>query len=125
MPCRAKRRNDSPYGSSDRGFLMPSAYIAYDSLDALLRRNAPARRLPGIVIAAASLIAMPLLSRAKKDASVSDWVARRWLWTHGRPTSARIFQRSYLAACSSTRSIIAREGIAGWQGKACCDTCVD
>src|SRR6266481_1604517 len=47
-------------------FLMLSAYIAYDSLDALLRREAPARSLPGIVIAVASLIAMPLLSRAKR-----------------------------------------------------------
>jgi divalent metal cation (Fe/Co/Zn/Cd) transporter len=47
-------------------FLMLSAYIAYDSLDALLSREAPARSLPGIVIAVASLIAMPLLSRAKR-----------------------------------------------------------
>jgi divalent metal cation (Fe/Co/Zn/Cd) transporter len=65
------------------GFLMLSAYIAYDSLDALLRREAPARSLAGIVIAVASLIAMPLLSRAK-DASGSNWVALRWPRTHAR-----------------------------------------
>ncbi len=51
-------------------FLLLSVYIAYDSLDALLRRKAPARSLPGIVIAVASLIAMPLLSRAKRRVGV-------------------------------------------------------
>jgi hypothetical protein len=35
-------------------FMMLSAYIAYDSLAALLRREAPARSVPGIVIAVAS-----------------------------------------------------------------------
>jgi hypothetical protein len=52
-------------------FPMLSAYIAYDSLDALLSREAPARSLPGIVIALASLIAM---LPEPKDASGPDWV---------------------------------------------------
>src|SRR6202166_2743759 len=52
-------------------FPLLSVYIAYDSLDALLRREAPARSLPGIVIAVASLIAMPLLSRAKRRVGVA------------------------------------------------------
>jgi divalent metal cation (Fe/Co/Zn/Cd) transporter len=52
-------------------FLMLSAYIAYDSLDSLLRRKVPARSLPGVAIAVASLIAMPLLSRAKRRVGVA------------------------------------------------------
>lgn len=51
-------------------FLLLSAYIAYDSLVSLVRGQVPARSLPEIVIAAASFIAMPLLSRAKKRIGV-------------------------------------------------------
>jgi len=52
-------------------FLALSAYIAYDSLNSLIGREAPARSIPGIVIAAASLIAMPLLARAKRRVGVA------------------------------------------------------
>ncbi len=51
-------------------FLLLSAYIAYDSLVSLISREAPARSLPGIVVAVASLIAMPLLARAKRRVGV-------------------------------------------------------
>src|ERR1700682_2717538 len=51
-------------------FLMLSAYIAYDSLASLVNREAPARSLPGIVIAAASLLVMPLLAKAKRGVGI-------------------------------------------------------
>ena len=50
-------------------FLLLSAYIGCDSLRSLFMKQAPQRSLPGIVIAAASLIVMPLLSRAKRKVS--------------------------------------------------------
>ena len=76
--CLAARSgSDSPYGSSDSCFLMLSAYIPYDSLDSLLRKEVPARSLPGIVIAMVSLIAMPLLSRAKRRVGLALGSAAR------------------------------------------------
>jgi divalent metal cation (Fe/Co/Zn/Cd) transporter len=43
-----------------------AAYVAGDSVSSLIRRDAPERSLPGIALATASLIAMPLLARAKR-----------------------------------------------------------
>lgn len=47
-------------------FLALSAYIAYESGTDLLSRRQPEHSTPGIVLAAVSLIVMPLLSRAKR-----------------------------------------------------------
>jgi divalent metal cation (Fe/Co/Zn/Cd) transporter len=47
-------------------FLALAAYVAYESISGLVRRNSPVHSIPGIVLACVSLIVMPLLSRAKK-----------------------------------------------------------
>ena len=47
-------------------FLLLAAYVGYDSVKSLLRREAPEESLPGIILATASLIVMPLLVRAKR-----------------------------------------------------------
>ncbi len=47
-------------------FLALAAYVAFDSVKTLWLREAPERSLPGIVLAAVSLIVMPLLARAKR-----------------------------------------------------------
>ncbi len=47
-------------------FLALAAYVVYDSLVSLIARQAPERSIPGIVLATASLIVMPLLARAKR-----------------------------------------------------------
>lgn len=52
-------------------FLLLAAYVAYQAAGDLLRREAPERSLPGIILACASLIAMPLLSRAKRQVARS------------------------------------------------------
>ena len=46
--------------------LLLAAYVAGDSVVSLVGRKAPERSLPGIALATASLIAMPLLARAKR-----------------------------------------------------------
>ena len=46
--------------------LLLAAYVAGDSVVSLVGRKAPERSLPGIALAIASLIAMPLLARAKR-----------------------------------------------------------
>src|SRR5205085_8590527 len=47
-------------------FLVLAIYVAVGAVQALLRREAPRQSIPGIVIAAASLIVMPVLARAKR-----------------------------------------------------------
>jgi divalent metal cation (Fe/Co/Zn/Cd) transporter len=46
-------------------FLALAVYIAYESANDLVLHRAPEHSLPGIVLAFASLVVMPLLSRAK------------------------------------------------------------
>lgn len=59
-------------------FVALAVYVAYEAGGALWRREAPEHSIPGIVLAIASLIAMPLLSRAKrKVAAELDSAAMR------------------------------------------------
>jgi len=59
----AERRALKLVGGS---FLLLAAYVAVDSIKTLLTREAPERSLPGIAIAALSLIVMPWLAHAKR-----------------------------------------------------------
>ena len=47
-------------------FLLLAAYVLFDSGKSLLRREEPNESIPGIILAAASLIVMPLLVRSKR-----------------------------------------------------------
>ncbi len=47
-------------------FLALAAYVAYESGESLIGGEAPERSLPGIALAAASIVVMPLLARAKR-----------------------------------------------------------
>lgn len=47
-------------------FLALAAYVAYEAVRDLIGHEAAARSLPGILLACASLVVMPLLSRAKR-----------------------------------------------------------
>jgi divalent metal cation (Fe/Co/Zn/Cd) transporter len=116
-------------------FLGLCAYTAYGSIADLLRKQAPEHSIAGIAVACAALVAMPLLSRAKKhigrqlgsqamvaDARQADFCAYLsailltglilnatfgWWWAD--PIAALIMS-----------PIIAKEGLDAWQGKACC-----
>jgi divalent metal cation (Fe/Co/Zn/Cd) transporter len=48
-------------------FMALAVYLVYESTISLLKREAPERSAVGIVIAALSLVAMPLVSRAKRS----------------------------------------------------------
>jgi divalent metal cation (Fe/Co/Zn/Cd) transporter len=52
-------------------FLALAAYVAYDAATTLISREAPERSIPGTLIAAVSLIVMPLLARAKRQVARS------------------------------------------------------
>lgn len=60
---RAERRALRLIGWS---FLALAAYVAFDAIAALLAREAPEASRLGIVIAALSVVVMPLLARAKR-----------------------------------------------------------
>lgn len=47
-------------------FLVLATYVGYEALRNLIEKKAPEHSIPGIVLACGSLIAMPLLSRAKR-----------------------------------------------------------
>lgn len=47
-------------------FMALALYVLYESASTLIRHEAPERSIPGIIVAAASLVAMPLLARAKR-----------------------------------------------------------
>jgi divalent metal cation (Fe/Co/Zn/Cd) transporter len=47
-------------------FITLAAYLAYESVADLIRRQTPEHSIPGIVLACVSLLVMPLLSRAKR-----------------------------------------------------------
>jgi divalent metal cation (Fe/Co/Zn/Cd) transporter len=47
-------------------FLALAVYVGYESVSDLVRRKAPERSIPGIILACVSLVVMPLLSREKK-----------------------------------------------------------
>jgi divalent metal cation (Fe/Co/Zn/Cd) transporter len=47
-------------------FVALAAYVAVESMRALIQRSAPERSFLGIAVASVSLIVMPILSRAKK-----------------------------------------------------------
>jgi len=47
-------------------FLLLAAYICFESLSHLIRKQSADRSLPGIILACFALVVMPLLSRAKQ-----------------------------------------------------------
>lgn len=51
-------------------FIALALYIAYESGSTLLRHQTPERSIPGIIIATAAAVVMPLLARAKRRVAV-------------------------------------------------------
>lgn len=47
-------------------FVALALYIVYESVSALIRYEAPERSIPGIIVAAVSVVVMPLLAKTKR-----------------------------------------------------------
>jgi divalent metal cation (Fe/Co/Zn/Cd) transporter len=115
-------------------FVGLAVYIGYESVGDLVRRQAPEHSIPGIVLACVSLLVMPLLSRAKRrvatalgsaamhaDATQTDFCVYLSAILLGGLLLNALFGLWWadpLAALIMV-PIIAKEGIAGIQGKAC------
>ena len=119
-------------------FIALALYIAYESCSTLIRHEAPQSSIPGIIIAAAAVIVMPMLATAKRrvaagigsgamhaDSKQADFCAclsaillgglllnavLRWWWADAVAGLLMI-------------PIIVREGVAELRGKNCCGGC--
>ncbi|HET8887410.1 MAG TPA: cation transporter [Candidatus Angelobacter sp.] len=116
-------------------FLALSLYVAFVAISNLLRRHAPAHSMAGIAVACAALVAMPLLSRAKKR--VSEQLGSGAMFADARQADFCTYLSAILllglvlnatagwwwadpVAALIMTPIIAKEGIDALQGKACC-----
>ncbi len=113
-------------------FLALAAYVTYEAVSDLWRRQAAEHSIPGIVLACASLVAMPLLSRAKRR--VGSAMESAAMHADARQTEFCTYLSAILLgglvlnallglwwadplAALAMAPIIAREGIEGVQGK--------
>lgn len=121
-------------------FLLLSAYVAYESVTSLITRHAPQKSPVGIAIASASLVAMPLLSRAKRrigaglgsaamaaDARQTDFCAYLAGILLGGLLLNALFGLWWADPVAGLimAPIIVKEGIAGLRGRSCCESCGD
>jgi divalent metal cation (Fe/Co/Zn/Cd) transporter len=117
-------------------FIALALYLTYDSATTLISRTPPERSIPGIILAAVSVVVMPLLTREKRkvatginsgamaaDAKQTEFctylsvillgglllnATLGWWWAD--PVAALIMV-----------PIIVKEGIEGLRGETCCD----
>jgi divalent metal cation (Fe/Co/Zn/Cd) transporter len=119
-------------------FLALALYIAYDSVRMLFGHDAPERSLPGIVLAMASLVVMPILARAKRR--VARRIASSALAADARQTELCMYLSAILLAglvlnamfgwwwADPTAAllmvpVVVREGVKSLRGRACCGDC--
>jgi divalent metal cation (Fe/Co/Zn/Cd) transporter len=115
-------------------FLSLAAYVAYESIADLWFKRAPEHSVPGIILACASLVAMPLLSRAKRR--VGHALGSAAMYADAKQTEFCTYLSAILLAglllnalfglwwadplaAAIMVPIIAKEGVEGLQGKAC------
>jgi len=118
-------------------FLLLAVYVAVESVRALWIKAQPERSLPGILIAIAAVVVMPILGRAKRR--VAAQLNSRALQSDSRQADFCAYLSAILlagllahtllgwwwtdpAAALVMVPIIAREGVQGLRGEAC-DEC--
>ena len=118
-------------------FLALAAYVAFEAVRALVRHEPPEASLPGIVLAAASLVVMPLLARAKR--SVAGRIRSGALAADAKQTELCTYLSGILLGGLLLNAllgwwwadpvaglvmvpIIACEGVAALRGEQCCDS---
>jgi divalent metal cation (Fe/Co/Zn/Cd) transporter len=117
-------------------FLVLAAYVAFDAIRGLVQREVPQPSLFGIGVAIASLIAMPLLARAKRQ--VARQLNSGAMHADSRQTDFCFYLSAILLAGLVLNGLlgwwwadpvaalvmvplIAREGAEGLRGERCCD----
>ena len=117
-------------------FLLLALYVSYDSIKSLIWREHPHESIPGIVLAIASVIIMPLLVRAKRK--VARGINSGALMADSKQTELCTYLSAILLAGLLLNAflgwwwadpvaalimvpIIVKEGIEGLRGETCCD----
>ena len=117
-------------------FITLALYVIHDSIESLLKRQTPDESLIGIVLAAVSLIVMPLLVRAKRK--VARGINSGALMADSKQTELCTYLSAILLgglllnalfgwwwadplAALIMVPIIAKEGIEALRGETCCD----
>jgi divalent metal cation (Fe/Co/Zn/Cd) transporter len=117
-------------------FLALAGYVAFDAIRGLVQRAVPHPSLFGIGVAIASLIAMPLLARAKRQ--VARQLNSGAMHADSRQTDFCFYLSAILlaglvlngllgwwwadpVAALAMVPLIAREGVEGLRGERCCD----
>src|SRR3954447_16382408 len=134
--CERERREARTLKIVGVCFLLLAAYVGADAAWSLWWRSPASPSTPGIVLAAASLVAMPLLSRAKRR--VARGLASGAMHADARQTEFCTYLSAILLgglllnallgwwwadpiAALVMTPIIAKEGIDAPRGRACCD----
>jgi len=121
-------------------FLALAAYVGIESLRDLLSRSEPEASLPGIVLAALSLVVMPVLARAKRK--VAPVLGSRAAVSEANQTSLCAWLSAVLlvglaanaalgwwwadpAAGLGIAALAAIEGVRTWRAESLADTCCD
>ena len=118
-------------------FLALAVYVSYDSIKSLIKHNPPDASVPGIILAAASLIVMPLLVRAKRR--IARGIASAAMAADAKQTELCTYLSAILlgglllnalfgwwwadpVAALVMVPIIVKEGVEGLRGDDCCET---
>lgn len=120
-------------------FFALAAYLGWESAEMLARREPPETSLPGILLAAVSVVIMPVLSRAKRR--VGQSIGSAAMVADSRQTALCSYLSAILlaglalhavfgwwwadpAAALVMLPIIVKEGADAWRGRSCgCDSC--
>ena len=117
-------------------FMALAAYVGYDSVKSLVRHETPEESLPGIILAVASLIVMPLLVHAKRK--VARGINSGALMADAKQTEVCTYLSAILlgglllnaffgwwwadpAAALVMLPIIVKEGLEALRGETCCE----
>jgi divalent metal cation (Fe/Co/Zn/Cd) transporter len=115
-------------------FLLLAAYVGFEAIESLWKREAPEHSIPGIVLAIASLIVMPILARAKRK--VAQGLSSSAMHADSRQTDLCAYLSAILlgglllnalvgwwwadpVAGAIMVPIITKEGVDALRGKAC------
>lgn len=121
-------------------FVVLALYVSYDSIQSLIRREAPEGSIVGIVLATVSLIVMPLLVRAKRR--IARGIKSNAVMADSKQTELCTYLSAILlgglllnallgwwwadpVAALVMVPIIVKEGIEALRGETCCpaETC--
>jgi len=119
-------------------FIALAFYIAYESGSSLIGHEIPERSFPGNIVAAVSVVVMPILARAKRR--VAAGIGSGAMQADSRQADFCTFLSAILLGGLLLNAligwwwadpvaglvmvpIIAKEGVDGVRGKTCCDGC--